>query len=164
MKKGARVRQRQLNIRLPLASDVVSLYESISSFRVILIGGKDTIWFQGTYSVLVWGLNGLRWNWRVTASPPLTITSNLFKRRAPRTDKRVLFSGRFRRRRRHPIERSEERFDPDFFDNPIEPAGIPWKTSGAFEFKFRLFKISNRICSRWFVFSRVVKKAKLDEL
>lgn len=62
---------------LPFESNVDSLYESISSFKVIIIGDKDTIWFQGTYSVLVWGLKGLRWNWSVTASPPLTITSNL---------------------------------------------------------------------------------------
>lgn len=73
----AMVLVKELSWTLPFESNVDSLYESISSFKVIIIDGKDTIWFQGTYSVFVWGLNGLRWNWSVTASPPLTITSNL---------------------------------------------------------------------------------------
>lgn len=71
------VRGKKYRWTLPFDSRVDSLYESISSFKVIIIDDKDTIWFQGTYSVLVCGLNGLRWNWSVTASPPLTITSNL---------------------------------------------------------------------------------------
>lgn len=68
---------RWLTAALPLISIGSSLNESMSSFKVIFIGDNDTIWFQGTYNVLVWGLNGLRWNCSVTASPPLTITSNL---------------------------------------------------------------------------------------
>lgn len=67
---------------VPVVSGTDSLYGSISSLSVIAIGDRDTIWFQGTYSVFVWGRNGLRWNCRVTASPPFTITSNLCARKA----------------------------------------------------------------------------------
>lgn len=50
-----------------------------SSLSSMWTGGSTTIWFHGTKTVLVSGLNGERWNWRVTAPPPLTNTSNLNK-------------------------------------------------------------------------------------
>lgn len=48
-----------------------------SSLSSICTGGRTTIWFQGTKTVFLSGLNGDLWNCSVTAPPPLTSTSNL---------------------------------------------------------------------------------------
>lgn len=56
---------------------VCRLATSESSFSCMWTGGRITIWFHGTKTVLVRGLKGDLWNWRVTAPPPFTSTSNL---------------------------------------------------------------------------------------